>query len=135
MPQSQTDDPRGLSSLISRAAALADDYGVTSTMVGLIGDPGDLLFSEYVHYLQSALRVEDRIFRMTRERVVVHLADVDLAQAEKVVERLAKHFAEKFPAMAWPQLQIHYCEVRPGETDTLRVRDVLTRIFAAETLH
>ena len=128
------DDPRKLSAMIARASELATEHAVSSVLAGLAAEEGDLAFPEYVHYLQSALRVEDRIFRMTRERAVVLLADVDPARAQEVLERLAVEFAEEFPAMRRPNFSLRLLEVKPGAAD-VRVKDVLTRIFAPRTIH
>jgi hypothetical protein len=132
---SQTnDDPRKLSALIARVSDLARDHGISSVVAGLAAEEGDLAFPEYVHFLQSALRVEDGIFRMTRERAVVHLADVDPKRAEEVLDRLAGDFCDEFPAMRRPTYQLRMVEVKP-EGGEVRVKDVLTRVFAARTIH
>ena len=128
------DDPRKLSAMVARASDLASQHAVCSVLAGLAAEEGDLVFPEYVHYLQSALRVEDGIFRMTRERAVVFLADVDPARAQVVLERLAGQFSEEFPAMRRPSFQLRMLEVKPGAAD-VRVKDVLTRIFAPRTIH
>lgn len=128
------DDPRKLSAMIARVSELASEHGVASVVAGLAAEEGDLVFPEYVHFLQSALRVEDGIFRMTRERAVVHLADVDPEQAEKVLDRLAGDFCEEFPAMRRPTFQLRMIEVKPAGGE-VRVKDVLTRIFAPRTIH
>ena len=57
-------------------------------MVGLIAASGDQRFPDCMEFLQSSLRVEDGLFRMTRDRIVVHLADVDSEQGVAVRERL-----------------------------------------------
>ena len=69
------DDPRKLSAMVARAASLAGEHEVSSALIGMAAEEGDPAFPDYIAYLQSALRVEDGIFRMTRERAVVHLAD------------------------------------------------------------
>ena len=86
------DDPRTLRTLVARVSGLAEKHAVHSVMVGLAAPEGDLLFPEFVEYLKSALRMEDGIFRMTRERAVIHLADVDVATATGVIERLMADF-------------------------------------------
>lgn len=128
------DDPRKLSALIARVSDLASEHGVASVVAGLAAEEGDLVFPEYVHFLQSALRVEDGIFRMTRERAVVHLADVDPKRAEEVLERLAGDFCDEFPAMRRPTFQLRLLEVKP-DAGEVRVKDVLTRIFSPRTIH
>ncbi|MDG2332874.1 MAG: hypothetical protein P8Q97_01485 [Myxococcota bacterium] len=134
MTDELADDPRKLSALVSRVSKLASEYSVPSVIVGLVADEGDTTFPEYVHYLQSALRVEDAIFRMTRERAVVHLADVDREQAVQVLDRLAGAFADEFPAQAPPNFRIQFYEAG-ADIGELKVKDVLTRIFVACTLH
>jgi GGDEF domain-containing protein len=134
MANDLTDDPRKLSALISRVSSLASDYAVPSVLVGLVADVGDTTFPEYIHYLQSALRVEDGIFRMTRERAVIHLADVDREQAERVMERLAEAFSDEFPALSRLNIRTQVYEAKT-DTQELRVKDILTRLFVASTFH
>ncbi|HIF95692.1 MAG TPA: hypothetical protein EYQ54_01460 [Myxococcales bacterium] len=134
MANDLTDDPRKLSALISRVSSLASDYAVPSVLVGLVADVGDTTFPEYIHYLQSALRVEDGIFRMTRERAVIHLADVDREQAEQVMERLAEAFSDEFPALSRLNIRTQVYEAKT-DTPELRVKDILTRIFVVSTFH
>lgn len=128
------DDPRRLRELLDRALDLAREHAVPSVVVGLAGVEGDLAFPDFVAYLQSALRVEDAIFRLTRERAVVYLADLDPTRAQEVLARLATDFASEFPATAESTFEIHLFEVKPGSAN-LRVKDVLTQIFSARTLH
>ena len=103
-------------------------------MLGLTAKQGDLNFPEFVAFLQSALRVEDAIFRMTRERAVIHLADLDLNGARDVFQRLSADFADEFPSMETPEFEVRFYEVKPGMSE-LRVRDLLTDLFAPQTLH
>jgi hypothetical protein len=134
MTTDSNDDPRKLSALIERVSDLAVAHSVSSVVVGMTADEGDLAFPEYVHFLESALRVEDGIFRMTRERAVLHLADVDPIRAEDVLERLTGDFCAEFPALRRPRFRLKFFEVKPG-ADRLRVKDVLTRIFPPRMLH
>jgi hypothetical protein len=134
MTGSLNDDPRKLSALIERVCDLALAHSVPSVIAGLAAKEGDLVFPEYVNFLQAALRVEDGIFRMTRERAVVHLADVDAATASAVLERLTTDFCDEFPSMSRPDYELRLYEVEPS-TGRVRVKDVLTEIFAARTLH
>jgi len=134
MANELTDDPRKLNALVARAASLASEYSVPSVLVGLVAEEGDTTFPEYIHYLQSALRVEDGIFRMTRERAVIHLADVDRDQALSVLERLAEAFSDEFPSLSRPNYRMQIFEAKSG-TEELRVKDILTRIFVTSTLH
>ena len=128
------DDPRKLSAMIARAGDLAESHEVNSVVVGLVCDQGDRRFPEYVDYLQSMLRVEDAIFRMTRERAVLHLADCTLDQAQKVLDRLAGEFQSEFPSLSALDFTPRFVEVKPG-AEKPRVKDVLTRIFAPSMLH
>ena len=130
------DDPRRLRGLLDRACDLAREHAVPSVMLGLAGEDGDLAFPEFVLFLQSALRVEDAIFRMTRERAVIHLADLDEGRAVEVFDRLVADFCDEFPSMTEPCLEVRYYEVKPGSS-SVRVKDVLTEIFSAKptTLH
>ena len=134
MTAQTNDDPRRLRSLLDRAADLAREHAVPSVMLGLTARTGDLQFPEFVDFLQSALRVEDAIFRMTRERAVIHLADLDIDGGREVFERLVADFADEFPQSQTPEFEVRYYEVRPGMSD-LRVRDLLTELFAPQTLH
>ena len=128
------DDPRKLTALITRAADLAENQLVGSVMVGLVAEDGDHTFPEFADFLQAALRVEDGIFRMTRERVLLHLADLDAQRARVVFGRILDDFHDEFPAMNDPEFQINYFEVKPG-TKELRSKDVLTAIFPPRLLH
>jgi hypothetical protein len=128
------DDPRRLRGLLDRACSLARDHAVPSVMLGLAGREGDRTFPEFVLFLQSALRVEDAIFRMTRERTVVHLADLDRVRAEEVFARLLADFSEEFPAATPPEFEVRFYEVKPGSSG-VRVKDLLTEIFAPQTVH
>ncbi|MFP6606121.1 MAG: hypothetical protein VCC19_06060 [Myxococcota bacterium] len=128
------DDPRRLRSLLDRACELAREHAVPSVMLGLTGDQGDGSFPEFIVYLQSALRVEDAIFRMTRERAVIHLSDLDREQAQDVFQRLLSDFSDEFPSMTEPRFEVRYFDVKPG-SENARVKDVLTEIFAPQRLH
>ena len=129
------DDPRKLSAMIARAASLAGEHEVSSALIGMAAEEGDSAFPDYIAYLQSALRVEDGIFRMTRERAVVHLADVDADQALSVIERLSSEFADQFPSQDPPRFEMHIYQAMPGRDEEVKVRDVLTEIFNPKTLH
>ncbi len=134
MTDEWTDDPRKLRVMLSRISDLASQHSVSTALVGIISELGDPSFPDFVDYLSSALRVEDAIFRMTRERIVVQLTDVDSEGAAAILERLQNGFAREFPMSASPPLQIQICEVGK-ENEILRVRDILTRIFVVSTLH
>lgn len=128
------DDPRKLRMLLTRALELAQERDVPSVMVGLAAVDGDLCFPEFVDYLQSAMRVEDGIFRMTRERVLLHLADTDRVSADEVVQRLLGGFHEEFPMASSPAFESKFFEVEPGAVD-LTAKAVLTSVFPGPTLH
>ena len=134
MPGQVNDDPRKLSAMIARAGDLAASHEVASVVVGLAAEPGDRRFPEYMDFLQGSLRVEDAIFRMTRERAVLHLADCSKAQAKSVLERLESQFLSEFPSLSKLDFAMHCFEVVPG-SERPRVKDVLTRIFSPHTLH
>ena len=134
MPGQVNDDPRKLSAMIARAGELAESHAVVSVMVGLVTERGDSRFPEYIDYLQGALRVEDAIFRMTRERAVVQLADCSVDQARKVLGRLASEFQAEFPSLSSLDFTQRFVEVKPG-LEKPSVKDVLTQIFAPPMLH
>jgi hypothetical protein len=122
------DDPRKLRGILDRACVLAREHAVPSVMLGIAGGEGDLRFPEFVAYLQSELRVEDAIFRMTRERAVVYLADLDCTRGQEVLDRLSAGFNEEYPATSPLDYEVRYFEVKPGASK-LRVKDMLTQIF------
>jgi len=135
MTRDQNDDPRKLSAMISRVSDLADTHSVCSVMVGVAAQEGDLLLPEYLAYLESALRVEDQIFRMTRERIVLYLADVDATGAAEVLVRIFAEFCDEFPSAEAPEYAQRMLEVRPG-VGPLSVKDVLTSVFGSnDTVH
>lgn len=135
MIREQNDDPRKLSAMIARVSELAEKHAVSSVMVGVAAEEGDLLFPDYMAYLESALRVEDQIFRMTRERAVLYLADVDATGAAEVLIRIFAEFCEEFPASEAPEFAQRMLEIQPG-LGALSVKDVLTSVFGArEMLH
>ncbi len=127
--RSQNDDPRKLRDMVQKAASLANDYELTSVMVGVSGAEGDRLFPEMVDYVGSALRMDDAIVRLTRDRAVFLLADADRQRAEEIIERLLNGFRETFTPAHDQNIALHYFEVTPGEAD-LTVRDVLPSLFA-----
>lgn len=122
-------DPRRLRALVERAEALAREHGMRSVIVGLAGFEGDASFPEIVDYVESALRVDDSVFRMTRERVVLLLTDVDAPQALSIVNRLLEEFREHFPTANEPAVALGTFEVRP-DTQDVSVKQVLPVLFA-----
>jgi hypothetical protein len=135
MTGDRNDDPRKLTRMIARVSDLAESHAVCSVVVGIAAPEGDLLFPEYLNYLESALRVEDQIFRMTRERAVLYLADVDATCAAEVLVRILREFSDEFPSAEAPEFEQRMLEVRPG-LGPLSVKDVLTAVFGQrDTLH
>ena len=137
MSGSTNDDPRKLRSLLERATDLAKKHEVRSVVVGLVAPNGTLGFPEFIEFLRAALRVEDAIFRMTRERVVVHLADVDREGARAIIERLLNQFRSEVPTSHDVEFALSEFEIPPG-TAEVSVRDALTTLFSpsdAPTMH
>jgi len=125
---STADDPRRLREILDRALELAKRHSLTSVLVGLAGDEGDPVFPDLVAYVVSGLRVDDSVFRMTRERAVLLLADVGTAQAEAIVTRLTEEFAERFPAVKDVHCEVHCFEVAPDSLE-LTLKQVLPLLF------
>ena len=131
---SRSDDPRKLRDLLCKAANLASDYSLHSVVVGIAGREGDLLFPEVIDFFESMLRVDDSIFRMTRERAVLVLADVDRARAEEILERLLNGFRERFATAVDPEVSLGFFEVTPDERD-VTVKHVLLALFMDQNTH
>ena len=131
---SQSDDPRKLRDLLGKAASLASGYSLHSVVVGVAGREGDVLFPEVVDFFESMLRVDDSIFRMTRERAVLVLADVDRAKAGEIVERLLNGFRERFAPAVDPEIDFGFFEVTPEERD-VTVKHVLLTLFTDQNAH
>jgi len=124
------DDPRKLRDMLQKASSLAADYDLTSVIIGASGVAGDRLFAEMVDYIGSALRVDDSICRLTRERAVFLVADADRERAAEILERLMNGFRANFTPVRDPQVDLSYFEVTPDKAD-LSVRDVLPSLFDA----
>lgn len=133
MTRDTNDDPRKLSQMIARVSDLAETHAVCSVVVGVAAKEGDLLFPDYLAYLESALRVEDQIFRMTRERAVLYLSDVDATCAAEVLVRIFGEFCDEFPTTDAPEFEQRMLEVRPG-VGPLSVKDVLKSVFGTREL-
>jgi len=131
MSRHGSDDPRKLRELFARTEALASEHDVASVVVGFAAREGSLLFPDLLTFLGSELRVEDQIFRLTRERALLVLRDVDAGQARAVVERLRADFEDEFPAADPLDVEIRYLEVPPGPA-VLTVKHVLPVIFGGE---
>ncbi len=125
----QHDDPRKLRGLLERVASLAGEHRLTSVVVGMSGLESDLLFPEVVDFVGSALRVEDTIFRMTRNRAVFFLADADEMQASEIMQRVLSGFYERFATTQKSVVSLTYFEVTPEAKD-VTVKQVLPALFA-----
>jgi len=132
MPQQGSDDPRKLRDVLARTQTLAAQHEVSSVVVGFATREGNLLFPDLLAFLESELRVEDQIFRLTRERALLILRDVGAAQAAAVVERLREAFEREFPAARRLPVEIRYFEVSPG-SEALTVKQVLPAIFGGDS--
>lgn len=130
-PPTGFDDPLRLREMLGRAASLACAHRLPSVVVGMAAREGDLLFPEIVAFLTSALRMDDTILRLTRERVVMMLTDVDRAGAERIVRRLLDEFRERFATLEDPPIALGFFEVAPG-TAHLTVKQVLPTVFGVE---
>jgi hypothetical protein len=133
MTRELNDDPRKLSQMVARISELAATHSVSSVIVGVAADEGDLLFPDYLAYLESALRVEDQIFRMTRERAVLYLSDVNATKAAEVLVRLFGQFCDEFPTADAPEFEQRMLEVTPA-LGPLSVKEVLTSVFGSKDL-
>ena len=129
---SWSDDPLRLREVLARTAVLASEHRVPSVIVGFASGEGDRLFPEFVAFVESEMRVEDSVFRLTRDRALLFLTDVEPAQARAVVERLVGGFSREFPTSGGPTIRIRYFEVPRGTLD-LTVKQVLPAIFAPAT--
>jgi len=132
MPLSEpkNDDPRKLHALLEKVVNLAANHRLTSVLVGMSGPEGDLVFPEVVDFVGSALRIDDAIFRMTRNRAVLFLADANRQRAEEIVMRLIDSFNEQFATAEDPPVGISYFEVAPGMQD-VTLKKVLPRLFTS----
>jgi hypothetical protein len=126
-PPSET-DPRRLRELFARTGTLACEHAIPSVVVGLAGEEGDLLVPELLRFVESALRMEDAIFRITRERAVLFLADVDRDRAERILGRLLDGFRERFPTARELAVEVGYFEVTPS-TREVSAKQILPAVF------
>ena len=131
MTRQDADDPRKLRDILARTQTLATLHEVPSVVVGFASREGNLLFPEFLAYLESELRVEDQIFRLTRERALLVLRDVDREQAATVVERLRASFEQEFPSIDPMRVEIRYFEVPPGRAE-LSVKTVLPIVLGGQ---
>ena len=122
------DDPRKLRDMLGRATVLAGEHELKSVVMGIAASESALAFPQMIDFLESALRVEDAVFRMTRDRAVVFLADVDAARARQIFDRVAADFAAQVALAEAPERKLRFYEVTPG-TQELAVKDVLPELF------
>jgi hypothetical protein len=123
-------DPRRLRGMMERASDLARGHQVTSVFVGIAGREGDFLAPEFIDFVESALRMEDAIFRLIRERAVVLLADADRSQAEEIFERLRDDFTARFGSSTEFEVDLGYFQV-DGHGGHATAKVVLPAIFNA----
>jgi hypothetical protein len=123
-------DPRRLRGMMDRASDLARGHQVTSVFVGIAGREGDLLTPEFIDFVESALRMEDAVFRLIRERAVVLLTDADRVQAEEIFERLRGDFAARFGSSMEFEVELGYFQVN-GHGGHATAKEVLPAIFTA----
>ena len=119
-------DPRRLRGMMDRASDLARTHQVTSVFVGIAGREGDLLAPEFIDFVESALRMEDAVFRLIRERAVVLLTDADRGRAEEIFQRLCADFAERFAPAHDLEVDLGFYQV----DDHATAKAVLPAIFA-----
>ena len=123
-------DPRRLRGMMERASDLARGHQVTSVFVGIAGREGDFLAPEFIDFVESALRMEDAIFRLIRERAVVLLTDADRDRAEEIFERLRGDFAARFGSSMEFEVVLGYFQVN-GHGGHATAKVVLPAIFTA----
>ena len=116
--------------MMERASDLARAHQVTSVFVGIAGPEGDLLAPEFIDFVESALRMEDAIFRLIRERAVVLLTDADRSRAEEIFERLCGDFGARFGPSTELEVELGYYQV-DGHGGHVTAKVVLPAIFTA----
>lgn len=127
-PPLSHDDPRRLRELVDRASLLACEHSLTSVIVGLAGSEGDPELPDVIDFIESELRVEDSIFRITRERAVLFIADVDRAGAEEIMQRILQGYHDRSGRVEAPVVSLGYFEVTP-KSQRLTVKQVLPTLF------
>ncbi len=126
------DDPRRLRELLARTQELGVRHEYASVVVGFAAPEGDLIFPDFMAYVESELRVEDAIFRLTRERALLFLTDVKHRGAEEIVERLITGFRNSYPMRDGFAVEPRYFEIPPGG-NPLAVKDVLPIVLGSRT--
>lgn len=122
------DDPRLLRELLVRTHELGARHEYVSVVVGFAVPEGDLLFPDFIAFVKSELRVEDAIFRLTRERALLFLTDVTRAGALEIVERLIAGFRNSYPMRDSFEVASRYFELAPGG-NPVSVKDVLPAVL------
>ena len=104
-----------------------------SVVVGVAARQGDLLFPDYLAYLESALRVEDQIFRMTGTGRALPVRR--RPPRGRGPRRIFGEFCDEFPSTEKPSSSSACAEIKPG-LGPLTVEKVLTAVFGnKEALH
>ena len=124
-------DPRYLRVMMERANEMSRSHGIRSVFVGIAGEEGDLLAPEFIEFVESALRIEDDVFRLLRERAVVVLSDVNRAQAESILSRLRTDFAARFAPSAQFEIGLGFVQLNPGAVAT--AKEILPELFAPKS--
>lgn len=127
-PPYGNEDPRRLRDLLGRSCELAERHRVSTVVVGLSAREGDLLIPEVIDFVESALRVEDAVFRMTRERAVLFLTDVDEGQAQRILARVLADFRERFATVDGPDVDLGFFEIR-SDRRGVGLKQVLPVVF------
>ena len=125
------DDPRKLRECLSRTRDMVGDHELSSVVVGVAGSAGEILASDIIDFIESSLRMEDSIVRITGERAVLFLTDVGEAEAIGIVERLLLEFRRYFHTAEDPEIELGFYVVGLNNLD-VQVRDILTAIFPSE---
>lgn len=125
-------DPRFLRSMIDRASTLLREHRISTVFVGIAGREGDLLAPEFIDYVESALRVEDGVFRILRERAVLMLADVDREEARRIMERLQEDFGARFGPRKPPRVEFGFVAVDAANPAS-SAKEILPALFAPRT--
>ena len=128
MAWGKNDDPRKLRDLLGKAVTLASQHSLDSVVVGIAAGEGEPGFPDIVDFMESALRVDDVVFRMTRDRAVLFLADVNRHDAEAIVDRLLGEFRASSLMAQLPGLSLGFFDVSAG-TRELTVKEVLPELF------
>ncbi len=131
LQETQNDNPLLMRELLHKAVSLSEQHDMTCMLVGMAANEGDLLFPEIVNYIESELRVDDAVFRMTRERIVLFLTDVDRAGAEEILRRNLAGFRQVFATASEPAISLGFFELN-SRTQEATMKDVLPQIFTAE---